>query len=58
VTFWHFRRESRVTSPPIWVQNIVLPPLWFLGMIVGKRAYHDRWDSRIDIEQGGRGKLG
>ncbi len=23
-TFWHFRHESRVTSPPIWAQNLML----------------------------------
>jgi quercetin dioxygenase-like cupin family protein len=50
-TFWHFRRESRVTSPPIWVQNIILPPLWALAKVVGKRPYHDHWDSRTDTEQ-------
>jgi quercetin dioxygenase-like cupin family protein len=27
-TFWHFRHESRVTSPPIGMQNLMLPPLW------------------------------
>ena len=27
-TFWHVRHESRVTSPPIWVQNLAFPPLW------------------------------
>ncbi len=26
-TLWHFRHESRVTSPPPWLQNIILPPL-------------------------------
>ena len=30
-TFWHFRHESRITSPPIWVQNLMLPPLWALA---------------------------
>lgn len=24
-TFWHFRHESRVTSTPIWAQNLILP---------------------------------
>jgi hypothetical protein len=24
-TFWHFRHESRVTSPSIWAQNLILP---------------------------------
>ena len=47
-TFWHFRRESRVTSPPIWAQNILLPPLWALAKLVGIRPYYDRWDSRTE----------
>ena len=46
-TFWHFRHESRVTSPPIWVQNLMLPPLWVLARAVGVRSYYDRWDTRI-----------
>ena len=47
-TFWHFRHESRVTSPPIWVQNLMLPPLWALAKVVGVRPYYPRWDSRVD----------
>jgi len=46
-TFWYFRHESRVTSPPIWVQNLMLPPLWALAKAFGVRSYYDRWDSRI-----------
>jgi quercetin dioxygenase-like cupin family protein len=46
-TFWHFRHESRVTSPPIWVQNLMLPPLWALAKVLGVRPYYNRWDSRI-----------
>ena len=46
-TFWHFRHESRVTSPPIWAQNLMLPPLWALAKVFGIRPYYDRWDSRI-----------
>jgi quercetin dioxygenase-like cupin family protein len=45
-TFWHFRHESRVTSPPIGMQNLILPPLWALAKIFGVRPYYDRWDSR------------
>jgi hypothetical protein len=45
-TLWHFRHESRVTSPPIWAQNLILPPLCALGRMCGVRPYHDRWDSR------------
>jgi hypothetical protein len=46
-TFWHFRHESRVTSPPIAVQNILLPPLAALAKILGVRPYYERWDSQI-----------
>ena len=46
-TFWHFRRESRVTSPSISVQNLMLPPLWALAKAFGVHPYYDRWDSRI-----------
>ena len=45
-TFWHFRHESRVTSPPIWAQNLMLPPLWALAKVFGIRPYYHRWDSR------------
>jgi quercetin dioxygenase-like cupin family protein len=45
-TVWHFRHESRATSPPISVQNLVLPPLAALARILGVRPYYDRWDSR------------
>jgi len=46
-TFWHFRHESRVTSPPIWLQSLMLAPLSALAKLVGVRPYYDRWDSRI-----------
>lgn len=46
-TLWHFRHESRVTSPPVWVQNLMLPPLWALAKLFRVLPYHDRWDSRI-----------
>jgi hypothetical protein len=46
-TLWHFRHESRVTSPPIWVQSLVFPPLWALAKLFGVRPYYERWDSRI-----------
>jgi len=45
-TFWHFRHESRVTSPPIWMQNLMLPPLWALAKAFGVHPYYHRWDSR------------
>lgn len=46
-TFWHFRHESRVTSAPIWVQNLILPPLWALAKVFGVHPYYERWDSRV-----------
>jgi quercetin dioxygenase-like cupin family protein len=46
-TFWHFRHESRVTSPPIWVQNFMLPTLWAMAKIFGVRPYYEHWDSRV-----------
>jgi Cupin domain len=46
-TLWHFRHESRVTSPPTWVQNLIFPPLWALAKVFGVRPYYDSWDSRI-----------
>ena len=45
-TLWYFRHESRATSPPIWAQNLILPPLAALAKLFGVRPYHDRWDSR------------
>jgi quercetin dioxygenase-like cupin family protein len=44
-TFWYFRGESRVTSPPIKLQNLILPPLSVLAKAFGVRPYYDRWDS-------------
>jgi quercetin dioxygenase-like cupin family protein len=46
-TCWHFRRETRATVPALWLQNLVLPPLWALAKIFGVRPYQARWDSRI-----------
>ncbi len=46
-TFWHFRHESRVTSPPIGLQNLMLPPLWAVAKAFGVRPHYTRWDSRI-----------
>ena len=46
-TFWHFRHESRVTSPPIWVQNVMLPILWAMAKVFGVRPYYAHWDTRI-----------
>lgn len=45
-TFWHFRKESRVTSPPIAVQNVMLPVLSALARVSGVQPYRASWDSR------------
>jgi mannose-6-phosphate isomerase-like protein (cupin superfamily) len=45
-TIWHFRHESRVSSPPVWVQNLMLPPLAALAKVLRVRPYHTRWDSQ------------
>jgi len=50
-TVWRFRRESRVTSPPIRVQNIVLPSLSALARLFGVRGYLGAWDSRVSAPQ-------
>jgi quercetin dioxygenase-like cupin family protein len=56
-TFWHFRHESRVTSPPIWAQNLMLPPLWALAKAFGVHPYYDRWDSRIPAAGGAHSEV-
>jgi quercetin dioxygenase-like cupin family protein len=48
VTFWYFRRDIRVTSPPPWLQNLFLPPLAALGRLCGYKPYYDHWDSRTE----------
>jgi mannose-6-phosphate isomerase-like protein (cupin superfamily) len=50
-TVWQFRHESRATSPPIWMQNLILPPLWVLAKLFGVRGYHDRWNSQTGRHQ-------
>lgn len=40
-TFWHFRHESRVTSPPTGARNLMLPPLWALAKVFGVHPYYD-----------------
>jgi hypothetical protein len=36
-----------VTSPPVGLQNLMLPPLWAVAKVFGVRPYYARWDSRI-----------
>jgi hypothetical protein len=37
-----------VNGKPLVAEDIVLPSLWLLAKIAGKRAHYDRWDSRRD----------
>jgi uncharacterized RmlC-like cupin family protein len=46
-TVWHFRHESRATSPPIWLQNLILAPLSLLAKVFRVRPYYERWNSQI-----------
>jgi hypothetical protein len=46
-TVWHFRRESRATSPPLGFQNLILPPLAALAKAFGVLPYRSIWDSRV-----------
>ncbi len=46
VTFWHFRDDIRVCSPPLWLQNLFLPPLCAIGRAVGMKPYNESWDSK------------
>jgi mannose-6-phosphate isomerase-like protein (cupin superfamily) len=50
-TLWHFRHENRVTSPPPWAQNLLLPPLAALAKVFGVRPYYERWNTRISAPQ-------
>jgi mannose-6-phosphate isomerase-like protein (cupin superfamily) len=45
-TVWHFRHESRATSPPVWLQNLILAPLSVLAKVFRVRPYYERWDTR------------
>ena len=46
-TLWYFRNESQVTSPPRWMQTLILPPLAALAKLFGVQPYYERWDSQI-----------
>lgn len=46
-TFWAFRNDIRATSPPIWLQNLLLPVLAGIAKIAGVPATRPEWSSRI-----------
>ncbi len=49
-TFWAFRHDIRATSPPIWLQNIMLPLLAGAARIAGVRPLRPEWSSRLADE--------
>jgi hypothetical protein len=42
-----FNDESRLPSPPICLQSLMVVPLWAMAKVVGVRPRDDRWDRRI-----------
>lgn len=46
-TFWLFRDEIRATSPPLWLQNLMLPPLAFCARIAGVQGMRPHWSSLL-----------
>ena len=46
-TMWYFRRESRVTAPPVWAQNLILPPLSTLAKLFRVPPYYEHWNSQV-----------
>ncbi|MGP0050852.1 MAG: hypothetical protein ACLPZR_18695 [Solirubrobacteraceae bacterium] len=52
-TLWRFRHENRVTSTPIWVQNLIsCRPLWALAKMFGVRPYYGPLGQPDDLEIG------
>jgi quercetin dioxygenase-like cupin family protein len=46
-TFWAFRNDIRATSPPVWLQNIMLPILATAAKVGGVVANKPEWSSRL-----------
>lgn len=46
-TFWAFRNDIRATSPPLWLQNVMLPALAGLAKLAGVEAMRPSWSSRL-----------
>jgi quercetin dioxygenase-like cupin family protein len=49
-TFWAFRNDIRATSPPLWLQNIMLPVLAGVAKIAGVKAMRPEWISLLPPE--------
>jgi quercetin dioxygenase-like cupin family protein len=46
-TFWAFRNDIRATSPPLWLQNIMLPLLSGVARIAGVPPMRPEWSSLL-----------
>jgi quercetin dioxygenase-like cupin family protein len=46
-TFWFFRHDLVATSPPGWLQPLLLAPLAALSALARVRGYRDEWSSRL-----------
>jgi len=46
-TFWAFRNDIRATSPPVWLQNLMLPLLAGAARVAGVPAMRPEWSSRL-----------
>jgi quercetin dioxygenase-like cupin family protein len=49
-TFWAFRNDIRATSPPMWLQNIMLPLLAGAAKVTGVVANKPEWSSRLPVD--------
>ncbi|MFM8793073.1 MAG: hypothetical protein ACKOFX_11525, partial [Solirubrobacterales bacterium] len=47
-TFWFFRNDIRATSVPVWLQNVMFPPLAALAWLFRIKPTYPRWSSRED----------
>lgn len=46
-TFWAFRDDIRATSPPVWLQNLMLPLLAGAARVARVPAMRPEWSSRL-----------
>lgn len=46
-TFWAFRNDIRATTPPIWLQNLMLPVLAGIARVAGVTPTRPEWSSRL-----------
>lgn len=46
-TFWAFRHDIRATSPPLWLQDLMLPVLAGIARLTGILATRPEWSSLV-----------